>query len=60
MDEWYFKKALAEAVTVKDVARILLDTWDEKDPGKGNSWDDCCDDMQPCIDRLREVLSKEG
>ena len=43
--------------TVEEAARILLETWDANNPGDGSSWDDCVSDIEPCIEKLREMVT---
>ena len=43
-------------MTISEAAKALIKKWDECDPGEGNSWDDCCDDLREAIEELRASI----
>jgi hypothetical protein len=52
-----FIKRLEATRSLEETVKILLQVWEEKDPGLGNSWDDCAGDISPCIERLEEIMA---
>jgi hypothetical protein len=45
-------------MSIREAALALIAQWDEMYPGEGNSWDDCCTDIEGQIAALRKAIEE--